>query len=333
MRTFSRRAFTLVELLVVIAIIGVLVGLLLPAVQSARDSSRRSACANNLRQIGLALHSHHDAKKMLPAAGEIVGSGGVWPWTVTILPFMELSSVSDRLRTVSPYNLGGALRTVAESPIPTYLCPSCQVGLTATADAARAVIGWLPNFRSSKTNYLGNGGPQATWSGASPCPSGYDKNVGLMETSRGAIRKIRGLPFNAITDGLAKTLLVGESGGKPEMTNAPGYWATAYQAEDATVSMVRYGSVKINSAGGDYVRGFNSAHPGGATFVMCDGATRFISENISFNAGNLIWLWEHCTGNPPNPTAAVNAMRNPGYGVFQYLSNRDDMRALSSTDF
>jgi prepilin-type N-terminal cleavage/methylation domain-containing protein len=70
MLTTSRRAFNLVELLVVIAIIGVLVGLLLPAVQSARDSSRRSACANKLRQIGVALHSHHDAKKMLPAIGE-----------------------------------------------------------------------------------------------------------------------------------------------------------------------------------------------------------------------------------------------------------------------
>src|SRR5512144_504946 len=92
----SRAAFTLVELLVVIAIIGVLVALLLPAVQQAREAARRMSCTNNLKQIGVALHNHHDVKLTFPPGGMQTGANGTpcySTWTIEILPFMEQQAI------------------------------------------------------------------------------------------------------------------------------------------------------------------------------------------------------------------------------------------------
>ena len=89
---FSHRGFTLVELLVVIAIIGTLVGLLLPAVQSAREAARATQCRNNMKQIGLALQNYHDARQSFPYGGKVPvtnSNQGNWNWRVDILPFME----------------------------------------------------------------------------------------------------------------------------------------------------------------------------------------------------------------------------------------------------
>src|SRR5207237_1675079 len=97
----ARRAFTLVELLVVIAIIGVLVALLLPAVQQAREAARRMTCTNNLKQIGIALHNHHDVKLTFPPGGMNTGHNGTpvyTTWTVEILPFMEQQALFQQYR-------------------------------------------------------------------------------------------------------------------------------------------------------------------------------------------------------------------------------------------
>ncbi len=102
-----RAGFTLIELLVVIAIIGVLVGLLLPAVQQAREAARRSACMNNLKQIGIALHNYHDANKAFPRAYKqdtslaAFDNMGYWSWTALIAPFMELQTTYDTLQVGS----------------------------------------------------------------------------------------------------------------------------------------------------------------------------------------------------------------------------------------
>src|SRR5438477_1436970 len=91
-----RRAFTLVELLVVIAIIGVLVALLLPAVQQAREAARRMSCTNSLKQIGIALHNHHDVKLNFPPGGMQTGANGTpcyTTWAIEILPFMEQQAI------------------------------------------------------------------------------------------------------------------------------------------------------------------------------------------------------------------------------------------------
>src|SRR5687768_10363718 len=98
-KALTRRAFTLVELLVVIAIIGVLVALLLPAVQAAREAARRSSCANNLKQLGLAMHNYHDTYKVLPVQSfPAHGSNNAWGWGPMIFPFIELQPLYDTIR-------------------------------------------------------------------------------------------------------------------------------------------------------------------------------------------------------------------------------------------
>src|SRR5262245_52263708 len=123
----ARRAFTLVELLVVIAIIGVLVALLLPAVQQAREAARRMTCTNNLKQIAIALHNHHDVKLSFPPGGMNTGHNGTpcyTTWTIEILPFMEQTSLYQQYRQ-DLLNTDSINRTlVGQQRMVPYECPS-----------------------------------------------------------------------------------------------------------------------------------------------------------------------------------------------------------------
>src|SRR5687767_12301195 len=120
MRLQSRGGFTLVELLVVIAIIGVLVALLLPAVQAAREAARRSQCVNNLKQIGLAVHNYHDSSKGLPPSS--MGGRGAVTWMIYILPAMEQTAGFDLWDVEQSYY--SASQTARELQIPAYYCPT-----------------------------------------------------------------------------------------------------------------------------------------------------------------------------------------------------------------
>jgi prepilin-type N-terminal cleavage/methylation domain-containing protein len=119
----SRRGFTIVELLVVIAIIGILVGLMLPAVQSARAAARRMSCSNNLRQIGLSLHNYHDTFRRFPPNGQFgVGvTGDSWCAQARLLPYMEQANLQDLIDWGVTYK---AQPEVAGTRVPTYICPS-----------------------------------------------------------------------------------------------------------------------------------------------------------------------------------------------------------------
>jgi prepilin-type N-terminal cleavage/methylation domain-containing protein len=116
-----RTAFTLVELLVVIAIIGILIALLLPAVQSARESARRAQCANNLRQIGIAVHNYHDVKKWLPPV-RISGGAGYATFFVLIMPYIEQENIQELWDLNRTY----AQQTVAaqQAHVKSYYCPT-----------------------------------------------------------------------------------------------------------------------------------------------------------------------------------------------------------------
>jgi prepilin-type N-terminal cleavage/methylation domain-containing protein/prepilin-type processing-associated H-X9-DG protein len=317
----KQRGFTLVELLVVIAIIGVLVGLLLPAVQSTRESARRSRCSNNLKQIGLALHSFHDSKKRLPQAciptggsgGTMAGNMG-WSWPVFVLPFMEYAEVYDRLKVQNGYpEWGTASPDTAKAPIPTFLCPGCKVGLLDPAAKIQAEMGWGA-IASSKTNYLANGGPKWTYRGTSSS---------RQQASLGAIRKETGIKFSDVTDGLSKTLLIGEGGGTPATPGdealMPSIWVCTTDMGSAMAQVLRYASDKINS--GTRVA-FGSTHPGGAQFGMCDGAVRFVTDQVEFIAGGMIWGAD--LDDPAQLPAQLADYVSPSKGVFQKLSARND---------
>ena len=136
MRINRRSAFTLVELLVVIAIIGILVGLLLPAVQAAREAARRMQCSNNLKQLGLALHTYHDVHNALPWSTTYYGPDGTyetnrgWAWSAMLLPFIEQGAAYNQINfgDYIPTNPGN-LAVIAHA-VPGAVCPSDTVAHT-----------------------------------------------------------------------------------------------------------------------------------------------------------------------------------------------------------
>ncbi|MFM7846060.1 MAG: DUF1559 domain-containing protein [Planctomycetota bacterium] len=150
----QQAGFTLVELLVVIAIIGILVALLLPAVQAAREAARRNSCSNNLKQLGLALHNHHDTYRVFPLGGQYpVGSTGTsWSAQARLLPFMEQTNLQNLINWSLPYSAQG---NVASTRVPVFLCPS-EVNQRLRPDPQPSD----PNFAHYPLNYAANFG---TW--------------------------------------------------------------------------------------------------------------------------------------------------------------------------
>jgi len=221
-RTDARQAgFTLVELLVVIAIIATLIGLLLPAVQAAREAARRSACTNNLKQLGLAIQSHHDAKKRIPRARSSNDKAS-HSWFVHILPFIEQQTIYDGFSSKivgvpqqdginDPSNAKMIATGVMQTVVSTMLCPSSPRDTKVTTSASTVAPGLTCG------DYAINLGP--TWyatSGGNPPQNLGSTSDGpfplLMWTtsSQRTGRPFKGLKFSEIEDGLSKTLFGGE---------------------------------------------------------------------------------------------------------------------------
>jgi prepilin-type N-terminal cleavage/methylation domain-containing protein/prepilin-type processing-associated H-X9-DG protein len=283
-----RPGFTLIELLVVIAIIAILISLLLPAVQQAREAARRTQCKNSLKQFGLALHNYHDVHSTF-APGWIDQNGSTaanWGWASQILPMIDQANLY-RTLNVGDVTLGDALDDVVRlrlmsNPVPGFRCPSDTAPdlndrsqLLSTYGAARSV---------ATNNYVAaNGG--GDWS--------YDANLdgSFGRNSRARIRDY--------TDGTSNTIMVGERAwglqngvGVTDSCNA----AVVYGANaDASTgfhvqrTIMAKGLFGINQAGNNTAvtpvvsrcaRSFSSRHVGGAQFLLADGSVRFISENI-----------------------------------------------------
>jgi prepilin-type N-terminal cleavage/methylation domain-containing protein/prepilin-type processing-associated H-X9-DG protein len=322
------RGFTLVELLVVIAIIGVLIGLLLPAVQAARESARRSQCTNNMKQVALALHSHHDASNALPPSAtnnsvDSKGRGG-WSWMLFVLPFIEQAPLHDACmgqvtwRMQVPMWMDTSVAVMARAPIAQFLCPADTVGLLATEAKINAAASWL-TFTASKSNYLANGGANNVWGGSA------DQQ---MRVSQGAFRKVKGATFKDFTDGLSKAFLIGEVGGKPaaaaDADRMPGIWSGTTNQNNGQLELMRYTNNKLNSG---IVDAFGSFHSGGANFAMADGSVRFIQDTI--NANPLLWGFDASVD--ASITNYLSQMSSSSRGIYERLSTRAD--GLPNGDF
>lgn len=285
----GRNGFTLVELLVVIAIIGVLVALLLPAVQSAREAARRAQCTNNLRQIGLGLHNYHDSHQSFPI-NYLPRSGATWSWMSGILPYIEQTNLYNQIVPTAVTSLA-ANTQVASTPIKTYLCPSDGLtrggmmanrsdgGGTKAVTCYKASSGAAWNWTIINTDNVrwpGNGNGLKNCDGfiCSNSQSGLPSDVG--EVMKNTLR------MASISDGTSNSFAVGEA--IPAWSNWS--WWYCQNAAVATTALplnYRRGIDKLEQFAGSWQRNYSfySLHPSGGNFAMCDGSVRFVADNIA----------------------------------------------------
>ncbi len=236
-----RTAFTLVELLVVLSIIALLVGLLLPAVQSVREAARRMQCQNNLHQIGIALHNYHAAFRKFPPGGLEVRPqwrrGKQLAWSAFLLPYMGESPTYEKINFDYPFDHAKNAEAAA-SVIETYLCPSTARQSTRHRGRGATDYGGIYGERIVSRNY----------------------------PPRGVMIHERSIRFRDITDGTARTLVISEDADFPD-----GQWINAWNLFDQAFS--------INRAP-RFENDIRSMHPQGANGLLADGSVRFMNENI-----------------------------------------------------
>ncbi|MCU0877356.1 MAG: DUF1559 domain-containing protein [Pirellulaceae bacterium] len=306
--------FTLVELLVVIAIIGVLVALLLPAVQAARESARRSSCQNNIKQLALGMHNYHDTMNLLPfcylgpAPSTYNATNFGKSWITMTLPYIEQKPLYDQidwradLNATAPDGTANRNIVVAGTPIKTLLCPSdgnngqgkmagrANVGGTWGVNNYKANCGANWAWSSSRGNFITPTGqtPPDESVLAPPLPNnnnGLDGGNGIICRNGGNRQDaMKGFPF--ITDGLSNTFAIGEA--VPAWcTHTWWWWFNGTTATCAIPLNYKPPTVLARTETMEQIAGdwpinysFMSRHPGGGQFAMCDGSVRFIPENI-----------------------------------------------------
>jgi prepilin-type N-terminal cleavage/methylation domain-containing protein/prepilin-type processing-associated H-X9-DG protein len=335
MSSSSRRpAFTLVELLVVIAIIGILVALLLPAVQAAREAARRATCVSHLKQVGIGLHNYHDAHLVLPPGWISQASEQAeWGWAVFILPFIEQEPLYSQLkvneRRLWDVILNAADRFLLQTHLKVYRCPSDTTpGLLPGGDPSKYYAApYLrhfhcsgcpdsPGFEVAASNYPGVFGMYDS----KPNPVNYNDPM----PQNGLFFANSRLNFRDVLDGLSQTLAVGErdercrAGAWAGVRNPPGpdMWGSYYVR--GRVSRALNDPADTAKAGSESCdEGFSSKHASGANFCFADGSVHYLRNNIQFGLGGLSESQIMNNDNPPPYNPAL-------LGAYQKLGIRND---------
>lgn len=251
--------FTLVELLVVIAITGLLVALLLPAVQASREAARRGHCANNLRQIGIGLLTYHDAFKVFPRGGWLATSANI-SWTSAILPQLEEGNLYERLNRKLPYNHTSNL-AVGQTTLSVVLCPTSQrEGLFRPSTDPLPP----PDNRYARTDYTAIDGER-----------GLRAVSATNDPERGVLIYKRNIPISAIVDGTSQTILVGEA---PEGIHS--FWISVRNLAEQSAPINAPALFAPNYVFYDFGQIISSYHPGGAQVLFADGSVSFLRETM-----------------------------------------------------
>jgi prepilin-type N-terminal cleavage/methylation domain-containing protein/prepilin-type processing-associated H-X9-DG protein len=333
-RPVRRSGFTLVELLVVIAIIGVMVGLLLPAVQAAREAARRMSCGNNLKQLGLAMHNYHDTHGVFAPARGGTNAGGDWgtgSWLsnqgglsgfAMMLPYLEQSPVWDQIQAGRiGIRLNGAadnaaIRPGGPNPLQPYSLYETRIpGFVCPSDGAAHDVE-SPNGR---TNYAMSVGDQVQGIAGANNPRGVfgvNSRLGFRDIKDGTSNTLAMSEITSFTSNADQLLIKGgayviiptatlsmtpiacaQTRGPEGMmigTAPPSHrrvgtiWAAGYAMMSGFTAILPPNSPSCANSHGEWNDGIFSAdsyHPGGVQALMCDGAVRFVSENI--DTGNL----------------------------------------------
>lgn len=281
----NREGFTLIELVVVLAVSCVLVALLLPAIQQAREAARRVGCRNNLKQVGLALHNYHDIHNCFPPSHihtpspRMLGVTGYWSWEVGLLPYLEQQPLYFKLnpqgepRVISRYyQRYGVIIPGGETQLAVFRCPSSTLPPRAT-DLGPATLS--PHVRGYGTSdYKGSGGGQFA--------------LGLFVSDDPPVR------FSDITDGISTTIAVGEASYPGRSGRVFPIWLGFFNYSYENHFETRFpincvpsfsGRFWVNAQGDGCAL---SLHPGIAQFLFADGSVRALSQSIdSYVYGNL----------------------------------------------
>jgi prepilin-type N-terminal cleavage/methylation domain-containing protein/prepilin-type processing-associated H-X9-DG protein len=312
----KRRGFTLIELLVVIAIIAILIGLLLPAVQKVREAAARMRCSNNLKQLGIAMHSYHDAQSRLPAK---TGNSCCWgTWVILILPHIEQDNMYKLYQ-----NFGGNDTVPNHFPAQVTVTPPPRYGgnpnnvniatkrlsvLTCSSDKENSPISNITNHNYAVVtgNNRTVGGIAA---GPAPVPAGYVAKAGMFDQSLTEFvisgttvnRNNRKISLTNVTDGLSNTIMIGEVM-QGQGTDLRGFlwWgdaagvSTYFPPNTPSPDRVSQNCVNDPLVGlpcvvdtSVRVHSVRSRHSGGANIGLGDGSVRFIRNAVN----PMMWLW------------------------------------------
>ena len=247
-------AFTLIELLVVIAIIGVLTGIILPAVQSARESARRVQCSNNLRNQALAVIQFEGAKKQLPP-GRVLTNDLDYAWSFYVLPWLEQPTLHERFDPKKPWNLPEHIESV-RTVVPVYRCPSGRIDFDGDMDYA---------------------GINGTVIGIDPADA-FDRGVMvLVSRVSGPIR------LSSVTDGLSNTICISES---PDRESLAGLWIHGLNCVSHD-----FGGINTNLDGirSLHVTGANAARLDGSISFMANSIDKYVlAALLTRNGGEVL---------------------------------------------